>query len=192
MAEIDWASMHKEATTNIEGDFPVVIVEAKAAKTQNDKEMIRYKAKIESGPYAGRTLTGQFTISPESPVALRIFFQQMAVLGLDAAFWAANPNAPTEQVAKTLEGRRAVGVVGVRKWQGQDREGIEGWKPALGGPGTASIAALGGLSGGPAGLSAGTSLGVSTPVSPAAPSPTATPATTPVTEPSTPAPDLPF
>ena len=191
MAEQNWKDLHKDAMTTLTGDFPVIIVEANAAKSQNDKDMIKYKAKIESGPYAGRAITGNFVVSPESSGAMRMFFLHMAVLGLDDAFWSANPNAPMEQVAKALEGRRAIATFGTRQWQGQDREEIQAWKKPTGPGGNAPIGVLGGFAGGP-GAAAATPLGgLSTPSTPATPA--ATPASTPVqAEPTTEAAALPF
>lgn len=150
--ELDWASLHKDATTTLEGDFPVVIVETEAKKTANgDKDMIKYKAKIESGPYAGRPIWGNFTISPESPGAMRILFAHWAVLGIDGAFFQANPQAPVALIAQAMVGRKATVTLGIRQWNGQDREEVQAWKaPQFGGGGGG---ALGGLSGIPAGPS---------------------------------------
>lgn len=194
---IDWASLHKDSTTTLEGEFPVVIVEATATKTNDQsKHMIKYKAKVESGPYAGRPLWGNFTISPESPGAMRILFSHWAVLGLDGAFFAANPQAPPAVIAEALKGRRAVVEVGTRTWQGTEREEIKAWKPALGGPGGGAV--LGGLSGsvsGPGGALGLQSVAPSTPTSsaPVTASPvTAEPAGSAPATGGSPAPKLPF
>lgn len=171
MADTNWADLHKHATTSLEGEFPLVIVEAIATKTNDQsKDMIKWKAKIESGPFVDRPISGNFTISPESPVALRIFFSQMAVLGLDGAFFAANPNAPVEMIAQALINRRAIAVLGTRQWQGREFEDVKEWKPPLGGPGgNASVGVLGGFGGGSVATPA-TALGSGSPVtSPASP-----------------------
>jgi hypothetical protein len=148
VSEVNWLDMHKHATTNLEGEFPVVIVEATVAKTNDQsKDMIKCKVKIESGPFVDRPMNVNFTISPESPVAMRIMFAAWAVLGLDQKFFTANPNAPLAMIAQSLIGRRAIAVVGTRQWQGRDFEDIKEWKPALGGPG--STMPLGSSVGGP-------------------------------------------
>lgn len=186
MADSNWADLHRYATTSLDGEHPLVIVEAAAAKTNDQsKDMIKWKAKIESGPFVDRPITGNFTISPDSPVALRIFFSQLAVLGLDGKFFAANPNAPVEMIAQALVGRRAVGVLGTRQWNGRDFDEVREWKPALGGPGGSAISA------GPLGG------GVATPATPlGGPSPSSSPASpaSPVAaaQPTTDAPALPF
>lgn len=191
MAERSWGDLHKDAMTTIKGEFPVIIMDAQDTKSSNDKDMIKYKAKIESGPYAGRALSGQFTVSPESSGAMRMFFLHMAVLGLDDAFWTANPTAPMSMIAQSLIGRRAVAVVGVREWQGAERESIDGWKKPTGPGGSAPVGVLGGFGGGPAATPATPLGGPATPATPATPA--ATPTSTPVSaEPATPAPDLPF
>lgn len=191
MADRSWGDLHKDAMTTISGDFPVIIVEANAVKSQNDKDMIKYKAKIESGPYAGRAITGNFVISPDSSGAMRMFFLHMAVLGLDENFWAANPNAPVEQVAKSLEGRRAIATFGTRPWQGQDREEIQAWKKPTGPGGSAPVGVLGGFGGGPSAAVATPLGGLVSPSTSATPA--ATPALTPTAATPTEAPpELPF
>lgn len=195
MAERSWGDLHKDAMTTITGDFPVIIVEASAVKSQNDKDMIKYKAKIETGPYAGRALSGNFVVSPESSGAMRMFFLHMAVLGLDEGFWAANPTAPMEHVAKMIEGRRAIATVGTRQWQGQDREEIQAWKKPTGPGGSAPVGVLGGFGGGLTATPATQLGGLVSPSTPAtaASTPAETPA--PTTEQSTPMtapPELPF
>jgi hypothetical protein len=187
VAETNWADLHKFATTTLEGEFPLVIVEAVAAKTNDQtKDMIKWKAKIESGPFVDRPVTGNFTISPESPVAIRIFFAQLAVLGLDGAFFEANPNAPVAMIAQSLVGRRAIGVLGTRQWNGRDIDEVREWKPALGGPGGLGVSAgpLGGLGATSASSPLGASPVTSSPAIPASP--------VTVTQPSTPAPEVKF
>lgn len=141
--EMNWLQMHKDATTVLEGEFPVVITEATATTSSTSKPMVKIVAVIESGQYAGRKLYSQFVISAESPQAMRMFFAHMSVLGLNEAFWSTNPT--TETLAETLKNRRATAVVQGREYQGSMREGIEGWKPALGGPGGGVGGTLGGL-----------------------------------------------
>lgn len=170
MSEIDWASLHKDATTTLTGDFSVVITEATAQKTSNgDKDMIKWKAKIETGPYAGRPLWGNFTISPESPGAMRILFAHLAALGVDGAFFQKYPKATIAQIASALTGRQAIATVGVRQWNGQDREEVQGWKkPEIGGAGGVSLGVLGGFGGGPSSIPSVPAVAASTPSTPPA------------------------
>ncbi len=133
MAGKSWKDMHKDATTVIEGEFPLVVDTAEAAKSQGGKDMIKCKIKVESGVYANRVIYHNFTISPESPAAMRMFFSQMAILGLNEKFWDKNADAPVEFVAQQIAGRRFTGKVGSKVWQGAAREEIQEFKPALGG-----------------------------------------------------------
>jgi len=144
---INWSDLHKDAITVLTGDFPVVVTSATASQSSTGKPMIKATLKIESGTFAGRTLFNNFNVTADNPSAMRIFFGQMSVLGLNTAFWNSNPTL--EQVAAALVGRRAVVTVGSRQWQGTDREQIENWKPAVGGPGGGGQGALGGFSTGP-------------------------------------------
>jgi hypothetical protein len=146
---INWSDLHKDATTVLTGDFPVVVTSATAAQSSTGKPMIKATLKIESGTFAGRSLFNNFNVTADNPSAMRIFFGQMSVLGLGTAFWNSNPTL--EQVADALVRRRAIVTVGSRQWQGTDREQIENWKPAVGGPGGDGQGALGGFSPAPAG-----------------------------------------
>lgn len=146
MAGKSWKDMHTDATTVIQGEFPLVIDSADATKTQNGKDMIKCKVKVESGVYANRLIYHNFTISEDSPAAMRMFFSQMAILGINDKWWSANANAPVSEVAKTIEGRRFIGVVGVKTWMGADREEIQQFKPAIGGSTGAAQAARSAMS----------------------------------------------
>jgi hypothetical protein len=145
VTEINWADLHRDATTILEGDFPVVVSESVATKSSNDKPMIKVKLRVESGPKAGQTLFSQFVLSAENPNAMRIFFGQMSIFGLDSAFFARNASASLEVIAQALVGRRAIAVVEAREWNGTQRENIKEYKKALGGPGVGAGTTLGGL-----------------------------------------------
>ena len=150
----NWAEMQHEATIVLEGDFPVTVVKSEAVKSANGKDMIKVKFKINAGNHAGRALFTNFVISPESPGAMRMFFTQLAVFGLDNAFFASIAGQPPAAIAQALDGRSAIAVVKKGQWQGADREEINGYKPALGGHGGgAFVAGLGTSIGGSVGSS---------------------------------------
>lgn len=145
----NWSEMRQEATIVLEGEFPVTVVKSEAVKSQNGKDMIKVQFKIDAGTYAGRKLFSNFVISPESPGAMRMFFGQLAVFGLDAAFFASIAGQPPTAIATALDGRKAVAIVGKGVWQGAEREEIKGYKPALGGHGGGTfVAGLGASIGG--------------------------------------------
>lgn len=137
MGNTKWGSLYKESTATLEGDFTVTIVDATPAQTSTGKDQIKCKMKVESGPYAGRVVFNNFVISPESPNAMRMFFQHLGVLGLDEEFFNSLPgdNTDNQLIANALKNRRAIVTMGSEKYQGQDRERVKGWKPAEGGPG---------------------------------------------------------
>lgn len=148
----NWSEMQKEATVVLEGEFSITVVKSDAVKSQNGKDMIKAQFKIDSGTYAGRKLFSNFVISPESPSAMRMFFNQLAVFGLDAAFFASIAGQPPAAIASALDGRKAIAILKKGQWNGQDREEIIGYKPALGGHGGGTfVPGLGGSIGGAAG-----------------------------------------
>lgn len=137
----NWSEMQQEASVVLEGEFPLVVIKAEAVKSANGKDMIKAQFKIESGTYAGRKLFSNFVISPESSGAMRMFFSQLAVFGLDAQFFASIAGQPPAAIASALDGRKAIGIVGKNVYQGTEREEIKGYKPALGGHGGGSFVA---------------------------------------------------
>lgn len=141
----NWGRNRKDATTILEGEFPVVITVAEATKSSTGKQMVKYTVKLTSGPYAGRTVKGQFTFSPESPVATKIFYAQLQILGLGDAFFGQLSELSLEQgfarIATELQGKQATVILKNKPWNGQDKETIDGWKPLAGAPAAGGYAA---------------------------------------------------
>jgi hypothetical protein len=155
VAELNFKQLRQDSVTVLTGEFPATIVEAEATINSSDNPMIKCKFKIATGPYAGRPIYNNFNITPDSPGALRIFFQQMEALGLGEAFFDHNPQP--HQIAQELVGKAATLTVGSRTWQGVARENVEKvGPPPLGMGGTvAGVASLnlGGIrAGGPQSL----------------------------------------
>jgi len=130
MSGIDWAQLHKDAHTVLEGDFGIVISEAKPGESQNKKPMVKCTLVIESGPYTGRKIYHNFTISPESQIAMQMFFRALKTLGLGESFFAQQPSV--EGIAQALIGKRATVTLESREWQGQARENVKTWKDPVG------------------------------------------------------------
>lgn len=132
--EINWAELRKSAEDGTRpltaGDYTFVIEEATAKKASTGADMIVAKMRITSGPHAGRRLFNNFVLSPENPWALTMFFNRMAALGLDGNYFASNPRM--EKVAQDLVGRGAVAEVGIRTWQGQERNEVTNIKTGAG------------------------------------------------------------
>lgn len=126
MTELDWNALQKEAASAgllPDGAYNAVVVEATAVTSSTGKPMIKTKLRVVDGPQKDKPIWTQFVISPESPVALRIFFQHMAAMGLTSDFFATQPS--TDAVAKALLNRQAVLELGKRTWQGQDRNEVK-------------------------------------------------------------------
>lgn len=140
----NWGAARKAATTILEGDFPAIVVEATAGKSQGDKEQLKLTLKITSGPYVGRKLWDTVTISPESGVAMGIFFRSMEAFGLDDKFFNRLPDgsAGTAQIALALQGKEITAVLKKERYNEVDREKVKGYK-AHGVAGAAGTAAGG-------------------------------------------------
>lgn len=113
------------------GDYTVVVNESSHTTTQKGKLMFKLQMKVQGGPHDGRFVWSNFVVSPESPKALEIFFQQMATLGLDTSFFAGNPSEDT--IAQALLGKRCNVTLQHREWNGQVRNEVKSIKPAIGG-----------------------------------------------------------
>lgn len=113
-----------EATNEVlpAGAYDLVVIKADAKMTSTQKEMFALTMEVETGAHAKRRVWTNMVISPDSPTAMGIFFRQMAALGLDRKFFASEPS--NDAICRALTGRRAKGTVGIKKWQGQDRNEI--------------------------------------------------------------------
>lgn len=97
----------------------------KASTTGNP--MIGAQFKIVDGPAAGKVVFTNFNVTPDSDFALGIFFGQLAAFGLDDAFFANDPSL--EQLAAALVSRKANVELGIRPWNGQDRNEFKNLRP---------------------------------------------------------------
>ena len=133
MSELDWGALQQEAKSAAalpDGEYNAFVLDAEATKSSNGKPMIKAQYRIVDGPAKDKKIRTQFVISAESPVALRIFFQQMATHGLAADFFASNP--PLANVAGQLKGKYVTLILGTRQWQGNDVNEVKGYKPFAG------------------------------------------------------------
>ena len=140
MADTSWKSVHKAATVVLEGDYPVVVHEAKVGQSQGGKTMLKCSLRVESGPYAGRAITHNFTFSPESPVASSLFFRDLAILGADEKFFNTDPS--TQDICDKITGARAIATLEPREWNGMKSEQVKKWTKNTG----AAYVATGGSS----------------------------------------------
>lgn len=131
--ELDWSALQQEAKSAgvlPDGDYNLVVVDATATTASTGKPMIKMKLRVLDGPQRDKPLWTQQVLSPDSPLALRIFFQTMAAFGLDSNFFAQLRSGAEsmEVVARNLRNRAVTATVGTRPWQGQDRNEISGFR----------------------------------------------------------------
>jgi len=172
VSEIDWASLRKTAEDGTrpldDGDYGFVIDSASATFASTGSEMIKATLRVTTGPQAGRKLWTNFVVSPDSAWALKIFFSNMAALGLNDAYFAGKPSM--EKIAADLVGRGGVATVGTREFQGSERNEVKNIKNGVGGT---SILGIGG--GGPSVPSMGPSSSPAPVMTPSVPSTPSTP-----------------
>lgn len=171
MSELDWGALQQEAKSAAalpDGDYPAFVLDAEATTSSTGKPMIKAQYRITDGPAKDKKVRTQFVVSAESPVALRIFFQQMAMHGLDAAYFDTKP--PLANVAGQLKGKHVNIELGTRQWQGNDVNEVKNYKPYTGGGSPSPLTAPGGTT---------TPSPLATPIAPANPSGPPVPVTTP-------------
>lgn len=160
------------------GDYDIEIVESTALRSSNGKPMIKVQMQVLNGPYQNRRVFNNFVFSPDNAMALSIFFRHMKCLGLDDTFFASLGAVNSlDPVSTALLNRRARITLGIRQWNGEDRNEVNQIKPYTGAP------AMPGMPGGPPHPSGGG--GVAQPpqqvvVVQPAPTPMPTPVPTPV------------
>lgn len=108
--------------------FPVGAYDVRVADvekpTKDDWMGFILQFEVTTGPLAGRKFKNWMAMSNQTvesyPGLLAIWFKEMAALGLDDAFFEAEPG--DQQVMDALKGRTARAVVGRRKKKGSDDE----------------------------------------------------------------------
>ena len=166
MTTIDWKSLRQTAEDSARPLPPdwydVVCDKAEATVASTGSDMLKVTLRVTGGPHDGRPLWTNFVLTPDNGFALNIFFRNVQAFGVDPAIVA--PAGSLAEVALALIGRTARAQVGVRTWQGQERNEIVNVVPS----GTAQVPVPGAGSG-PA-LSGPVGPAVSVP-SPSSPSP---------------------
>lgn len=145
MAQASFADLLKTAqdagfSTCPPGTYDARIVASEVKSTAAGKDMIVVKFEVTGGPNGGRKIPNNFVISPENANALGFFFRHMRALGLDNAYFAANPSV--HQVANDLINKTCRIEVATRTWNGEDREDIKRVMAPLGGVAPSAVTAL--------------------------------------------------
>lgn len=198
---VSWGALKKtaeDATKPLPVDwYDMVVVKAEFKTASTGNLMIAAQLEVIAGPSKTRRVFTNFVLAVDNGFALSLFFRRMAAFGLDDAFFTTLEQYAPEQgmsiIAQSLVNRAARVKVGIRQWQGQDRNDCEEFAPlAQTGPQAPGIVT------GPAHV-AGSPAVSSSPVSPTGPTISVTPTTpttpttsvTPTTTPSVPGPPPP-
>lgn len=135
MSTMDWSKLKQQADDATKpapiGEYIVEITKCEAAHASTSgNPMLKMTGRIVEGPCEGKTVFNNFNITPDSAFALSIFFRHMESLGLGTDYFATNPEV--EQIAQDLVGRRAKFTLGIRTWQGVDRNQVDNIQPLPG------------------------------------------------------------
>lgn len=144
MTSTKWGQLKQQAedaTRPLPEDwYDVEITKTEATNAASSgAPMVKATLKVAGGPHDGRTVWHNFTLS-ENHFALSIFFKNLAAFGLDDQFFKAleagnaGVEADMQTIANTLVGRTARAEIGIRQWQGQDRNEVKTFSPGQGGP----------------------------------------------------------
>lgn len=91
------------------GEYTFLVTKSEVRQSQTGKTGYNIEAEVVEGDHAGRKVFNTFYISPESPKALGVFFNQMAAFGLTKEdYFSAGPT--DEQVVDDLLGTYFVGT----------------------------------------------------------------------------------
>lgn len=169
-----WADRIKVASEATTGSFEELadgvysFVVPEKAKVAEKDGWPRYSVflKVESGPRANSRIWHNF-YTTEKPNGMRMFFDQMAVLGLTLEnFFSKNPT--DDQIAQALVGRRFTAEVYEDDYNGKKSKKLRNFKPAIGSaPAVTPQGPAAGLSGPGAGF--GAPPAVQAPVAPQVP-----------------------
>lgn len=151
-----------------DGIYDLKITGAEHKKSASQKDGYNITAEVETGPFKGRKVFNTFWVSPDSPIAMGIFFRQFAALGLDKAFFDREPS--DEQIVAALQGKRMRATLNTEEYNGKKNNRIRDVQPPVG-PAPASV---GGLPGAP--VSVPSPVAAPAPVAPPAPAAVAPPA----------------
>lgn len=180
MSEINWSALQTTAAkagTVPDGDYDLVVVESKATTSSNGKPMLKVKFRVANGPHQDVPIWWNGVVSAESAMAMRMFFMNMAALGVESSFFASNPSM--DVLAGAIMGRNVRATVATSTWNGVERNEIK------------SLKAL--ASTGPSAPGAPSGAAIPSPLAPIAQAlaPTSVPNTSPVAAPTAP-PNSPF
>lgn len=129
MTEIDWDSLQKDADNTLlaDGEYNLIVVKGEATRSSTNKPMIKLRLAVVDGPRKDFPLFTQLTLSADNPMALRMWFNNLAAFGLGQDYFATKPTL--EQLAETLVGRGVRATVGRRNFNNVPRNDIQKYAP---------------------------------------------------------------
>lgn len=132
MADISWAQLAADAGDALNpipiGEYNAKITKAEVKFAKSGSKMFAISAKVMDGPHVNRMFWNNFTVTPDNPNAMIIFFRHMAALGLNTQFFATNPT--DDQVLERLRGVEFRARLGIRAYNGVDSNQLEALFPA--------------------------------------------------------------
>ena len=146
MAEVSWgelASQAEDALTPIpSGEYDAVVTKAEIKYASTGKKMFSISAKVTSGPHVNRIFWNNFTVSPDNPNAMLVFFRQMSVFGLPIEFFKALPpdGSGDGAIPQALLGKPFKARLSIRSWQGTDSNQLDAVLPPSAGVAAPQVA----------------------------------------------------
>lgn len=193
MQSYDWNELSNRAKNAKTGGDPVPantytveVAACEAKTTSTNKPMLKVRGKIVGGPYDGKTVWHNMTLSADNDVAVAIFMRHLEAYGLDMTYLSQGPSF--DQIAAALVGRQASWVVKLGSYQGKPKNDVEDVRALTGAVPAPPVAATPGVPQVPAPSVAAPPVAV--PAAPAAPAPVAAPVPAPAA-PQAPAPPVP-
>ncbi|OFW55819.1 MAG: hypothetical protein A2Y75_05230 [Candidatus Solincola sediminis] len=128
MTSIDWASLRQtadDATKPVpEGEYDLVVNKAEATRASSGSPMIKMQLRVVGGPSDKKTIFHNITLTADNAFALAMFFRAMDAFGLNSTWFEQN-NPSLEQIAAGLVERPVHATIGIRQFQGSDRNEIK-------------------------------------------------------------------
>ncbi len=187
MTSIDWAALKRTADDATQpapvGEYDAIVAKADAKTASTGSPMIVVQFKITGGPKDSKTFFHNFVLSPQNAFAVAKFFSDLEAFGLDNAWFTAN-NPSMEQIAAELLNKSVHVELGIRSWQGQDRNEVKKFSPASA-FGTSPLSTMPGMSINVSGMN------TASPIMPGPPNPMSSMPATPSVPMTTP-PDMPI
>ena len=137
MSTVNFSELLKQAgtaatSTNYEplpdGDYDLKVIEASATTTSTGKLMFKVTNEVQGGAYDKRRVWDQLVVTSDNPKAAQMFFMNAGAMGLNTAFWDANPS--NAQVEQALLGRSFRATLGTRTYNGTQSNEIKRYYPA--------------------------------------------------------------